>query len=79
MMENKVFKYLQEIKRVDNILSILYDYILKNYSEDEFVLTLHSDHGQSFLEDEFNLLSDNRLKVPFMMRGKNVPTCRVMN
>lgn len=74
--ENKVFKYLQEIKRVDNILSILYDFILKNYSDDEFVLTLHSDHGQSFLEDDFNLLSDNRLKVPFMMRGKNVPTCQ---
>lgn len=71
--ENKILKYFHEIKRVDGILGILYDYILKNYSEDEFVITLHSDHGQSFLEDDFNLLSDNRLKVPFMMRGKNVP------
>lgn len=71
--ESKVAKYQEEIRRVDGILSVLYDYILKNYSEDEFVLTLHSDHGQSFLEDEFSLLSDNRLKIPFMMRGRNIP------
>lgn len=71
--ESKVAKYREEIRRVDGILSILYDYILKNYSEEEFVITLHSDHGQSFLEEGFSLLSDNRLKVPFMMRGKNVP------
>jgi len=71
--EHKIIKYFYEIKRVDGILGILYDYILKNYSEEEFVITLHSDHGQSFLEDDFNLLSDNRLKVPFMMRGRNVP------
>lgn len=71
--ESKVVKYREEIRRVDGILSILYDYILKNYSQDEFVVTLHSDHGQSFLDNEFNLLSDSRLKVPFMMRGRNVP------
>jgi len=71
--ESKIAKYYQEIKRVDGILGILYDFILKNFTEDEFVITLHSDHGQSFLENDFNLLSDNRLKVPFMMRGKNVP------
>ncbi|AOV08497.1 sulfatase-like hydrolase/transferase [Sporosarcina ureilytica] len=72
--ESKVAKYAEEIRRVDGILSVLYNYILKNYGEDEFVVTLHSDHGQTFLEEGFNLLSDNRLKVPFMMRGKNVPT-----
>lgn len=71
--ESKVAKYREEIKRVDGILNVLYGNILKNYGEDEFVITLHSDHGQSFLEDEFSLLSDNRLKVPFMMRGRNVP------
>lgn len=71
--ESKVAKYGEEIKRVDRVLSVLYDYIFKNYDDDEFVITLHSDHGQTFLDDEFSLLSDNRLKVPFMMRGRNVP------
>jgi tetratricopeptide (TPR) repeat protein len=71
--KNKIFKYREEIKRVDGILSVLYDFILKNYDENDIVVTLHSDHGQSFLEEEFNLLSDSRLKIPFMMRGKNIP------
>lgn len=71
--ESKVAKYREEIKRVDGILSVLYDFLEKSYPDGDFVVTLHSDHGQTFLEDNFNLLSDNRLKVPFMMRGKNVP------
>lgn len=70
---SKIAKYYQEIRRLDGILSILYDFLEKTYSEEDFVITMHSDHGQSFLEEDFNLLSDNRLKVPFMMRGRNVP------
>ncbi|WP_153732392.1 sulfatase-like hydrolase/transferase [Sporosarcina obsidiansis] len=72
--ENKIEKYLREISRVDQLLSTLYDFVLKTYPNEDFSITLHSDHGQSFLEDDFNLLSDLRLKIPFMMRGRNIPT-----
>ncbi|WP_153722647.1 sulfatase-like hydrolase/transferase [Sporosarcina cascadiensis] len=71
--ENKIEKYLQEISRIDQLLSTLYDFVIKTYPNEDFSITLHSDHGQSFLENDFNLLSDLRLKIPFMIRGKNIP------
>lgn len=70
--KNKIKKYLQEIKRVDKLLAILYDFVTKHYDQDEFSIVLHSDHGQSFLNNSFNLLGDHRVKIPFMMRGNCV-------
>lgn len=71
--ESKVYKYGKEIERVDQILNSLYTFVNEHYDEDEVVVMLHSDHGQSFLESSFDLLSDNRLKVPFLLKGRNVP------
>ncbi|MFD2130235.1 sulfatase-like hydrolase/transferase [Pseudogracilibacillus auburnensis] len=70
--KNKVSKYLQEIKRIDNLLEVLYNFLLNNYKMDDIVIILHSDHGQSFLSDTFNLLGDQRVRVPFMVRGKDI-------
>lgn len=72
--EVKIYKYKQEIKRLDIFLGVLFDFINKNYNEDEYVVLLHSDHGQTFLDKEDTLHHDSRLKVPFMMKGKKVPS-----
>lgn len=72
--KKKISKYFMEIKRIDMLLDVLYDFIEKYYESDEILIVMHSDHGQSFLDDTFNLLGDQRIRVPFMMRGKNVPT-----
>ncbi|WP_050179837.1 sulfatase-like hydrolase/transferase [Domibacillus robiginosus] len=71
--EHKIYKYGLEIKRVDTFLGTLYDYLTKNYSEDEVVVLLHSDHGQSFLENKNSILHDSRIKIPMMIKGTGVP------
>lgn len=72
--ESKVEKYRLEIKRMDTILSTLYSFLNEKYEDHEIIVAFHSDHGQSFLEDSFDLLSDNRLKIPLMLKGKNIPS-----
>lgn len=72
--ESKVEKYRLEIQRMDTILSTLYSFLNEQYEDHEIIVAFHSDHGQSFLEDSFDLLSDNRLKIPLMLKGKNIPS-----
>lgn len=64
--------YLHELKRLDYYLDILYDFIRKEYSDDEILVVLLSDHGQSYLDDEDHALADARIRVPLMFRGRNV-------
>ncbi|SUA68777.1 arylsulfatase [Paenibacillus polymyxa] len=66
---NKHEKYILEIKRIDFYLNILYTYFDQHYQNEEILVLFHSDHGQSFLEDEPFLLHESRRKVPFMIRG----------
>jgi hypothetical protein len=65
--------YANEIKKVDFYLQSIYDYIDKNYTDDEFVVSLVSDHGHSFLTNDSNPLSIARTKVPWMIRGGGIP------
>lgn len=71
--DHKIVKYREEIKRLDIYLGILFDYITKQYSQDEVLVLFKSDHGQSFLEDDEGILHESRRKVPLMITGKNVP------
>ncbi|CAM3340590.1 MULTISPECIES: sulfatase-like hydrolase/transferase [Saccharibacillus] len=70
--ERKLSKYLAEIKRVDFFLNMLYRYFEEHYNEDEILIVLQSDHGQSFLEDHPFLLNESRRKVPLMVRGGGI-------
>lgn len=71
---DKIEKYRLAIKRIDTYLSLLYSYILNNFTEDEFVVNLISDHGQGYLvKDGDFFLEEHRIKVPLMIRGKNIP------
>ncbi|MFW6029184.1 MAG: sulfatase-like hydrolase/transferase, partial [Halanaerobiales bacterium] len=72
--KNKIERYVNEIKRIDYYLSILYNYIEENYNKSEILVCLCSDHGKGFLSPENGTLIDSRAKVPFMIRGKNIPT-----
>ena len=46
--ENKIQRYVEEIRRLDYYLKVIYDFIEENYSNDEILISLFSDHGQSF-------------------------------
>ncbi|WP_337103601.1 sulfatase-like hydrolase/transferase [Paenibacillus sp. YIM B09110] len=70
--ENKIVKYYEEIKRVDFFLGILFDFLSKKYADDELLIVMHSDHGQTFLESEDSILHESRRKIPLMVRGHGV-------
>jgi len=70
--EAKVVKYGLEIKRLDHFLGILFDYVKKHYADDDMLVILHSDHGQTYLEDKDMLYHESRTKIPFMIRGRGV-------
>lgn len=73
---NKAVKYYKEIQRVDVLLGILFNHINKKYKENEILVILHSDHGQSYLDKETYLLSDQRLRIPFFIKGNNIPKAK---
>jgi hypothetical protein len=65
--------YVNEIKRLDYYLKIIYDFIEENFKNDEVLITLISDHGQAFLTNDQHPLSSHRTKVPWMIRGGGIP------
>jgi membrane-anchored protein YejM (alkaline phosphatase superfamily) len=70
---NKKSRYEIEMKRVDFYLKILFDYINENYDDDEVVLSICSDHGQSYLNDDEEFLSECRVVVPMMFKSSSTP------
>lgn len=69
---SKTKQYHAELIRTDNHLKNVYSFI-KNYFKDDFLVILCSDHGQACLAEDNHPLSDNRIRVPLMIRGVNVP------
>lgn len=72
--EIKIEKYVNEISRIDYYLKTIYDSIEDKYDNDEILVSLFSDHGQSYLDDGDHILRDARTRVPFMIRGKGIPS-----
>ena len=55
------------------LFGILYNYIERNYKDNEIVISLFADHGQGYLvPNDKHFLSKERTKVAFMFRGSNV-------
>lgn len=68
--KNKTEIYKQYARTVDRWLHVLYTYLEENFSEDEIVVSLFSDHGQGYLIDQdAHFLSKERSNVAFMFRG----------
>ena len=62
-----------EMKRLDFYLSSLYNYIEQNYSENEYLINLVTDHGHAFLDNSNYILSKSRNHIPWFLRGRNIP------
>ncbi len=58
---------------LDTKLSCLYNYIKTNYEHKEVNISIITDHGQSFFDSEKDVLKDNRIKVPWLIKSKNIP------
>ena len=64
--------YENEIRRLDYFLNIIYEHLKRNYKEKELIVSLMSDHGQSFLTDDKSPLSLERTKVPWLIKGNGI-------
>lgn len=79
---NKIERYSEELKRIDLHLSQFFNYVQQNYTEDEYLIVIHSDHGQGyFLKEDEKFLAEGRTKVPFMLLGDvpNVTSSKLMS
>lgn len=70
--ERKIERYITEIKRLDRYFKILFDYIEERFKDDEILVTLFSDHGQSYLNNKKYFENEKRIKVPLLIRGAGV-------
>lgn len=69
----KIRYFIEKLKFVDRKLDTLYKYLEDNYSDDELVVTLFSDHGQGFMvKDDDEFLCNARSKIALMARGSGV-------
>ena len=73
----KNHRYYQQVKYIDRKLKILYQFIEDNYDNDEIIVSLVSDHGQSYLVDSDFFMDDGRTRVPLYFRGRGVPMGKV--
>lgn len=63
----------QGIKSCDVHLARLFDYLEKNYDEDEYLVAVYSDHGSPIYDKKNYVLSYRQNSAAFMLRGHNVP------
>ena len=63
----------QGIKDSDAALGKLFTYLEENYAEDEYLITLYSDHGVAIYDKQNYILSRYQTGTAFMMRGRDVP------
>lgn len=63
----------QGIRDCDNNIARLLRYIKETYDEDEYLLTVYSDHGSPIYDKSGYLLSEYQNSAAFMMRGHGVP------
>lgn len=71
--EVAVRSYKQELGRLDFWLGQVFDFIMKRYPEENFLVCLFADHGQSYFDDSGYELGEKRTHVPLMLRGSGVP------
>ena len=63
----------QGIKDCDAALARLFAYLEEHYEEDEYLISVYSDHGTSIYDDVNYVLSEHHTGAAWMMRGRNVP------
>jgi hypothetical protein len=65
--EKKTKIYVEELKRIDFYLKILFDYIKDQYKDDEVVVSICSDHGQGYIGNSSDMLAEHRIKAPLFL------------
>jgi len=80
---NRAERFCSELKRVDHQLNRLYEFVSKNYSDEDVTLCLFSDHGQPYFTNEKELFSKQRSIIPFFIKdtmfNHGVQECNLSN
>ena len=71
--ELKIKIFIQELKRIDFYLGQIFDFVEKNYSNEEYLITIVTDHGHSYFSKSTDSLSTSKISIPWMIRGKDIP------
>lgn len=64
---------IEAIKDVDRNLKVLFDFLEENYSDDEYLVQVYSDHGSFVHDDDKYLLKEAQTNATYMLRGAGVP------
>ena len=84
MLENMPSPYLrptalnqatfwQNVRNVDRALGTLFSYLEENYTPEEYLVSLYSDHGVPIFSTEHWIVDAQMTHTAWMMRGAGVP------
>ena len=76
-------QFWQSLAHVDRTLGYLFAYIEEHYAEDEYIVSLYSDHGNSIFsaptKGVIDVIGENSTRSVWMMRGAGVPEGQIAN
>ena len=76
-------QFWQSLRRVDGNLAQLLTYIEEHYAEEEYLVSVYSDHGNSIFSAPVNgvldVIAENSTRALWMMRGAGVPAGRIVD
>ena len=76
-------QFWQSLRRADRNLAQLLTYIEEHYTEEEYLVSVYSDHGNSIFSAPVNgvmdVIAENSTRALWMMRGAGVPEGRIVN
>ena len=76
-------QFWQSLAHVDHTLGYLFAYIEEHYAEDEYIVSLYSDHGNSIFsaptKGVIDVIGENSTRSVWMMRGAGVPEGQIAN
>ena len=76
-------QFWRSLRRADRNLSQLLTYIEEHYAEEEYLVSVYSDHGNSIFSAPVNgvmdVIAENSTRALWMMRGAGVPEGRIVN
>lgn len=70
--EARIYRYIEELKRIDYLLGPMLNLLETEYAEDELLVAAVSDHGTGYLTDDRAELKREKVRVPFMIRGAGI-------
>ena len=74
-------QFWQSLAHVDCTLGYLLSYIEEHFAEDEYIVSLYSDHGNSIFttpqDGVVDVIAENATRAVWMMRGAGVPDGRI--